>query len=370
MSKTGSQTQEHYVFLDGLRGVAAILVLLLHWFDGNGVTVFGSSLLAVDFFFILSGFVIAYSYEEKLRHGREQVPFLRLRIIRLYPLLLLGVMFGLARGAILLFEKTGHFIDNSLALDVLGSTFLIPRSLASETLFFPINGPLWSLHFEVLAYIAFYFFLHRAQNWQLFLIALVASMGCFAWAASTYGAAPATGLLDGRYEGYVFGLSRVSLSFVAGTLLFRFREPLGRLRLPSGIWLAALLILPLMLPKPLLHPLVVLLLLVIAFPYVIAAGMRVTLEGGTKRIAAALGDVSYPLYVIHVPLIWTMSGVLKRMQFGFEDYVYNGIVILPTILVLSYMAFIWYDRPVRKYLRGAMKRRAQVAEGVAGGRPA
>ena len=370
MSKTGSQTQEHYVFLDGLRGVAAILVLLLHWFDGNGVSAFGSSLLAVDFFFLLSGFVIAYSYEEKLRRGREQVPFLRLRLIRLYPLLLLGVVFGFARGAILLFEKTGQFVDNDLLLDLLGSAFLIPGNLSWENLFFPINTPLWSLHFEVLAYVAFYFFLHRAQNWQLFLIALVASMGCFAWAASTYGVAPATGLLDSRYEGYVFGLSRVSLSFVAGTLLFRFREPLSRFRLPSGVWLTALLILPLMLPKPLLHPILVLLLLVIAFPYVIAAGMRVRLEGGAKRIAAVLGDMSYPLYVIHVPLIWTMSGIVKRMHFGFEDYVYNGIVILPTILVLSYIAFVWYDRPVRKYLRAAMKRRAQPAEAVADRRPA
>ena len=343
------------MFLDGLRGVAAILVLLLHWLDGHGISAFGSSILAVDFFFILSGFVIAYSYEEKLRRGREDVPFLRLRIIRLYPLLLLGIFIGFVRGAVLLFEKTGQFFDNQLALELVGSLFMVPDDFSRMSLFFPLNTPLWSLHFEIIAYAAFYFFLHKAQNWQLSVIALAGLAGCSVWAISAFGMAPENIALDERYAGYVHGFSRVSLSFVAGILIFRFGQTISRLRLPSGMWLTALLF-PLVLPKAWLYPSAALALLVVVFPYVITAGMQVTLEGRTKRIATALGDLSYPLYIIHVPVIWIMSGLLKRTPFGFDDYAYNGIFILPATVALSYLVFLCYDRPVRKYLRSLMIR--------------
>ena len=100
-------TKPHYDLLDGLRGVAALLVVVYHVFEGfsfaeltNGagdglIRTFNHGYLAVDFFFMLSGFVISYAYDDRFR-SMSLGSFFKRRLIRLHPMLLIGVLIGVA----------------------------------------------------------------------------------------------------------------------------------------------------------------------------------------------------------------------------------------------------------------------------------
>ena len=143
-----------YATLDGLRGVAAVLVLCYHThaFQGSAA-IAPHGYLAVDFFFMLSGFVIASAYQEKLRAGLPVVDFFRLRMIRLYPVALAGILLG----AVKLVSQYAISPAQSepaqwIALAVFLNALVLP--VVSETHFsgalFPTDGPVWSLFYELL----------------------------------------------------------------------------------------------------------------------------------------------------------------------------------------------------------------------------
>lgn len=158
-----SKSKEHYVYLDCLRGVAALSVVILHWFEGNGYLLFHNSLLAVDFFFMLSGFVIAYSYEHKLKEGLSFSHFMLLRLIRLYPLILVGIVLGTIRFLV----KVSIGSDPSFGyLEIMKlvmlNIFMLPYSVAGGAAsLFPLDNALWSLFFEFIAYILYAWILYR-----------------------------------------------------------------------------------------------------------------------------------------------------------------------------------------------------------------
>src|SRR5450631_2286933 len=87
----------HYPILDGLRGVAAILVVAFHIFETHSTShldqIINHGYLAVDFFFLLSGFVVGYAYDD--RWGRMSTwEFIKIRLVRLHPLVILGTLIG------------------------------------------------------------------------------------------------------------------------------------------------------------------------------------------------------------------------------------------------------------------------------------
>ena len=93
-------SKPHYEILDGLRGVAAVMVIIFHLFEahagGSHLTqIINHGYLAVDFFFMLSGFVIGYAYDD--RWNRMTVgTFFKRRIIRLHPMVIMGSIVGAA----------------------------------------------------------------------------------------------------------------------------------------------------------------------------------------------------------------------------------------------------------------------------------
>src|ERR1700710_2350874 len=104
------QTKSHYEILDGLRGVASLLVVAFHVFETfNGGSRFKQIInhgyLAVDFFFLLSGFVVAYAYDD--RWGKmSQWEFYKRRLIRLQPMVIMGSIIG---AALFYFQKAPAF---------------------------------------------------------------------------------------------------------------------------------------------------------------------------------------------------------------------------------------------------------------------
>jgi len=207
--------------LDGLRGVAAILVVLFHenyWFSQTGLV--PKAYLAVDFFFCLSGFIIAYSYSEHLISG--QLSFLKfsaIRLVRLYPLYLLGTVLGLLRLSVQI--AIGHpaapSISNFLVCVVTALLFLPSTSPRSEL--YPANSLAWSLGFELavnLAYAAVLPYLTPRRS------AIITSACCLTFTALVFVKGSAEmGPFWIDFAGATF---RTLASFSIGVTVFNFRN--------------------------------------------------------------------------------------------------------------------------------------------------
>lgn len=361
---------QHYLFLDGLRGVAALLVLLMHWLEGHGVKLFGGSLLAVDYFFMLSGFVVTHAYQRKLRITPDFGGFIAKRIIRLYPLILLGFVLGLVRLTGRTVMEGDDLAEAGLLGEVARSLLMIPHLSREHAGFFPLNGAMWSLHFEYLAYIAFGLVLYRLRSRWLWVLMLMALPGALIWASDIFGGTSLMSALTADLSGYISGLARVFFAFTAGILVYRTMPSWSWRKLPGGRWLVLALVAPLALSTSQMPFLLAAAMLLIGFPYILAAGSQVENHRQPSKLDTLLGNLSYPLYALHVPIIWMMSGAFKALGIGFvEDPVWNGLVIVPVAIVASYLAFMFFDRPLRRIMTGWLAR-ANFQNGTTATQPA
>lgn len=348
-----AREREHFLFLDGLRGIAAIAVVLLHWFEGFGDHAFGTSLLAVDFFFMLSGFVVAYAYRSRLRQGYSVGRFLMARAIRLYPLILAAIAVGALRyvGAASLEGRPP--LDWQLVRQAVFTLLMIPSHVTGDLAMFPLNLALWSLHFEFLAYLAFGLVVYRWRDAWLVPPICVAAVGTAAWCITCFGPdADGTSFLPLEHLDYFYGLARITFSFFAGTFLFGLRER-NRLQVTYSAPFAIFALIALFaLPRNWLPPWVAMAALAGVFPLVISGGSRVNLSPRATTLARFLGDLSYPLYALHTPMLWMLSGVAKAEGFSLNgSLISNGVIIIPAVICLAYLAFRLWDAPARKFLK-------------------
>ena len=169
-------SKPRYEILDGLRGVAAMLVVAYHLFEtyyhGKPDQPINHGYLAVDFFFVLSGFVIGYAYDDRwkapLSSPQGEKPgltlwtFIKRRLIRLHPMVIFGTFFGALMfyfGSCSSFPLIGETPWWMTVLVMLWCFTLIPlphtmdiRGWAETN---PLNGPAWSLQWEYLANILY-----------------------------------------------------------------------------------------------------------------------------------------------------------------------------------------------------------------------
>ncbi len=284
--------------LDAMRGLAAILVAAYHLSEVAGPSAAGAY-RAVDFFFALSGYVLAKAYESSLRENRGVGRFMLKRVIRLYPMFLLGLGFGLlkALGQVILHD------DNAM------TPFQLVLSLATELLFlpspatggdlYPLNGPGWSLFFELLINFAFALWLVRLRNVGLFI---VAALGALAVALS---AIYWTNLNVGwSWPTFAGGLARVTFSFSAGILICR----AGRPSRQAGLYFLipiVLLIVVLIAPVPAdMLPWVDTLVALVVSPALLWFGAQLSPPRSWRKVCEVLGDISYPVYAVHFPLVF------------------------------------------------------------------
>jgi peptidoglycan/LPS O-acetylase OafA/YrhL len=351
-----------FATLDAMRGVAAIAVLMIHM-GGEPAKVLSGGYLAVDFFFCLSGFVLAHAYGDKQFTTAQ---FLTVRAIRLYPLYLAGLGLGVALLAT-------RWTAQTLWAAVLGLMFL-PSPFSVRTLaqldFYPLNPPAWSLFFEIVANLA-WFPLRRWLRgwpgvWALGLCA-VAFLSC----AVAYGS-----VSTGEYwDNAAGGLGRVAYSFLAGVLTYRlWRHTRLEARLPS--WAPVILLLAVFcapVPRQVSDPIIVLLLV----PPLVFMGACCTpsigLAGGVER---SLGSMSYAIYALHLPIIvgvdrWLIDGgLIARM--GVPLLTHHPSALTTPLTVAVVLGLAWsldkiYDRPVRRWLgtkaSAAARPDAAVAQG-------
>jgi peptidoglycan/LPS O-acetylase OafA/YrhL len=142
------ESAQHLALLDGERGVSALLVALIHLKEYfPGVLALPRAHLAVDFFFMLSGFVISRSYGKRLLGDLKFWDFVRLRFARLYPMIFFGVVLGIFSR---LLERTSHGWFGIIVAAIFALAMMpLPRFDVDRAVSaYPLNGPLWSITYE------------------------------------------------------------------------------------------------------------------------------------------------------------------------------------------------------------------------------
>ena len=345
--------------LNGMRGIAALAVATMHiqWFL-NGLHPAIVS-VAVDFFFVLSGFVIAYSYESKLRSGYRRRDFLLARVIRLYPLFLLGLVLGAISKALYQFPDDPTIFWGNVGFNL----FMLPFPLAYPQQFddmFPLNFPAWSLFYEMIAYTLFAMLARRLSGRSL---AFVIALGF----AALIHIGLSVGTLDrGTWRPSIEGgLARVTFSFFAGVALHRLWQ-----RRPTSLALHPALLFALMLLPLLWRPaedaaygwLYELLMVAVWMPMMVWLGTGSVAKGAWKKICAGLGAISYPLYIIHAPIYLFAFRYNNSQGTAFleQNAPWPALALIILLCTVSLLVATYVDLPLRKRLNRALLQRRSI----------
>jgi peptidoglycan/LPS O-acetylase OafA/YrhL len=335
-----------FVALDGLRGAAALVVVTAHIPGAVAQHFIPAGPLAVDFFFTLSGFVLSHAYQDKLIGGFRVIDFMRLRLIRLYPLYLVGAAVG-AGGMI----AAGASLDFKFAASLAFGLLFLPTPWALSSLPrrpFPFDLPAWSLFPELAANLAFALVARVLSRAWLATVVVLSACVLVATALGCRGlySAPESYWVDiGR------NLARVAFSFFCGVGLFRLWAAGCLPRLSAPGWLPMVLLISVT-AIPADNPVVQCLIVILAWPSLIAlAAASREPSGLLARACATLGAASYALYILHAPAItWLMLGSERLLGAVVYPQVKLSIVLMAALLVVAMAADHFFDAPVRRWL--------------------
>jgi peptidoglycan/LPS O-acetylase OafA/YrhL len=364
-SPAGLQSKRHYPILDGLRGVASVLVIIFHTFevyDGGDPKkqILNHGYLAVDFFFLLSGFVVAYAYDDRWSR-MSLVDFAKRRLIRLQPMVVMGSIIG---AALFYFQGGSTFpliaatpVWKMLLIMLIGCTLIpIPVSwdIRGWQEMHPLDGPAWSLFFEYLANIAYALVLRRLANRWLAVLVFFAGVFLLHMAITSHGGDVIGGWSLTSHQLHI-GFARLLYPFMAGILLMR----LGKLvSVPGGFATASLLLIVALCFPRVGSPLHVwqnglydALCILIVFPVIVAIGAgSAESDGWLQRLSKFLGDLSYPLYITHYPLIYIQTAWVLQKHPPLWQSIVVGVLLFVTAVTVAYACLKLYDEPVRRWL--------------------
>jgi peptidoglycan/LPS O-acetylase OafA/YrhL len=307
-----------FATLDGLRGIAAFAVMTRHCREQLGGVFLPHSYLAVDFFFVLSGFVLAHAYEQRLLSGMTTAEFLRIRLVRLYPLYLIGTVLCIAAAA-----SVGgvHWLKPKTTLIIISALAFLPDPRLHGTLFM-FNPPAWSLFFELIANALYASIVLHLSNRRLALIAA----SCLVIEAIRFDSLG----VGFRWEDLAGGFLRVGFGFFAGVLTYRlWRAAPWRPALPAWC-VAALLVLILAIGAPPWgHPYNFLTALL--FPLIVFCGASQEPSWRFRPIFLWLGAISYALYISHQAVILGGAALLAPVS----QAPWTGLLMLAIAVALA-----------------------------------
>lgn len=338
--------RNHYAALDGLRGVAAFSVLLYHlghWL--NKPFLASNAGLAVDFFFCLSGYVLSVAYRARLDSGMPATTFMRVRLIRLMPMIVIGTLFSSAYLAVRILFLHYPAPGGQLLLALVLGLLCLPNFWAPQTIggpqVFPLNGPQYTLFLEFVINLAW----AVTKKADSLVLSLVIAAICFAAMAET-------GIGGDEVGNFLKGLPRVFASFYAGVAIFHLqarypvlRSPaIGRLFLPLAIIMLAVFYFPYPLT---LRPQFVWIL--IGSPLLVLAGSQVKPVGMTEQLALLSGELSYPVYALHYPIFVWVNGMYQELLHR-RDFLPDSALTGLIVPLACYLLLQIYDKPVRAWL--------------------
>lgn len=349
------KSKPQFEILNGLRGLAAVVVVIFHFmeiiFPNFSDNFISHGYLAVDFFFCLSGFVIAYAYDSRIV-GMGLKTFIKVRLIRLQPLVIIGSVLGLL--TFLLDPYTNLYAVygfKDTALLFITSVFMIPYPVVSERFFnlFNLNAPSWTLFWEYAANLVYATILFKVSKKLLAPLVLLAAAVIF-YIGWQYGN------LLGGWDGSTFlhGLARISFSFTMGMLLFRYnwiiKNKLGLLGM------SVLLLLAFLTPhfehwNWLVEPI----LIVFYLPLLVSLGAGTSLSSKHHKINQLSGDISYPLYMTHYPFMWLFLSYVTVKQPSAAELWWVIPIAIISLIGFAYLITKFLDIPIRRYFTAKLK---------------
>lgn len=316
--------------------------------------------LAVDFFFLLSGFVVAYAYDD--RWGRmSQWEFYKRRLLRLQPMVVMGSVIGAA----LFYFQTGPAFPlvsatspwKVLLVMLVGFTLLplLPSmDIRGWNEMHPLDGPAWSLFFEYIANILYAVGFRKLSKRALSVFVLLAAVFLLHMAVTS-----ATGDVIGGWsidkQQLHIGFARLLYPFFAGVLLMRTG---WRIHVRNGFAICSLLVgAALCLPRVggtqhlWMNGLYDAFCIIVVFPVIVAIGAGERRSPGLQtRVSQLLGEISYPLYITHYPLIYIYTAWVIRDKVPAGRGAAAGVLLFVTSIAIAYACLKLYDEPVRRWL--------------------
>lgn len=348
--------KERFEVLDGLRGTAALAVVVFHvlemlWPD-PARNPLHHAYLAVDFFFALSGFVVGHAYDARRAAGMSIGDFFVVRLKRLHPLVVLGVTFGLVGYVVDPFVGD----DQRVSFGRLMLTFL-PLLLTLPSPALPnrygethsLNGPTWTLFQEYLANVVYALIGRWIGKVGLMVLTAIAAIALLLTAAH-HGFLGAGWGWDTAWIAPV----RTAFPFFAGLLLYRLG---ARIRVPAA-WPILSLVLLAVFAAPFLsmkgtwkaNGILEAAMIILIFPPVIAAGAAGTISGVTGRICRFFGELSYPIYITHYPFIYVFGHWVWNTKPERGTVAMVGAVLIVFLIGLAWVCMTLWDEPIRRRL--------------------
>ena len=373
-SATFADSKPHYALLDALRGAAALMVVWYHFFEGyafaegTAITTFNHGHLGVDLFFMLSGFVISYSYDDRWNRANNPLTlkeFFKRRLIRLHPMLIMGAVIGLV--AFLLqggvkWDGTPTPISWSLVALVLTMLFIpaypgAPYDLRGNGEMFSLNGPSWSLFFEYIGNLLYALVIRRLGNRALAVLTAVLGVAWCLFVATDVSGYDMIGIgwtLD--TANFFGGLLRMMFPFSLGMLMARNFKPV---KIKGIFWIAWAVLFGLFSVPAFekcgaisvngLYEFACILLVFPAIVWFTASGET------TGKVSSAfckfLGDISYPLYIVHYPVMYLFyAWLIENKLYTLGETWPVVVMVFALNIALAYACLKLYDEPVRRWL--------------------
>ena len=373
-SATFADSKPHYLLLDALRGAAALMVVWYHFFEGfafaegSAITTFNHGHLGVDLFFMLSGFVISYAYDDRWQRTPNPLTlkeFFKRRLIRLHPMLIMGAIIGFTTFCLqggVKWDGTPTPMSWSLVALVLTMFFIpaypgAPYDLRGNGEMFSLNGPSWSLFFEYIGNILYALFIRHLGNRALAV--LTAALGvAWCWFVTTdvsgYDMIGIGWTLD--TANFFGGLLRMLFPFSLGMVMARDFKPV---KIKGIFWIAWAVLFGLFSVPAFakcgavsingLYEFACILFVFPAIVWLAASGET------TGKISSAfckfLGDISYPLYIVHYPVMYLFyAWLIENKLYSLGETWHVVIMVFAINIALAYACLKLYDEPVRRWL--------------------
>lgn len=347
-----------FLWLDGSRGIAAILVMIYHFAEYLKTgSLFKSSYLSVDLFFVMSGFVLTHAYERKLLAGMTFGRFFAIRMIRLYPVYAAATALGLSYYAakIVLATDDAPTLLSLVDIATLNAFFIPNHDATSVPLgMFPFAPTSWSLSIELVVSVLFATIFYRMKRQALSIVSAV-SAACFVLAALHYRT------VDLGWDARTFppSLFRATAEFAAGMLIY---HAVASKAVSGGSrWQAMATFAVLIGAMVFMSPGIGRSLLVIAilFPLVLYVQASSEPAGWVAWLCSQLGRGSYPIYLLHTPVLLWGAGLAKMLAPDVPGKLgpMLGVSLVVATLVISYLIAALLDEPLRRHLSMLIHRR-------------
>lgn len=334
-----------------MRGVAALVVITDHVPSPLLETLVPGRYLAVDFFFALSGFVLAHVYGARLTSGMTAPRFMSARVVRLFPLYIFATLLAAALAFIGSVKGWGGSAPvPHVAASTFFGLFMLPTppplSIWPDAPF-PLVGPAWSLFFELVANLAFALFIRRL-NFRVLAVIMAVNAVFIAITAFMIGK------LDSGFawSNFAGGFVRVGYAFFAGVLVYRLRAHWTAPTLPAWAAFGLLLIVFAVPAHGVWRPAFDTIAAILLMPALVAMAANAAVSGAARAVCAFMGLLSYGFYVLQVPVRDWLAIVVVHIPgrsaqlHGAFDVAFVAAVTIAAAWILNYV----YDVPVRNML--------------------